>query len=58
MKCAICSGELVVVRPTTELETNGWLVQCQGSCYVLQVITNREYRNLRELEESGMEIKK
>ncbi len=52
MKCAICSGDLTVVRPTTTLEVNGWLVQCGGSCYVLQVITDRE------LEESGMETTK
>lgn len=42
MRCVICQGELVVLRATTELEENGWLCQCQGSCKVLQTITDEE----------------
>ena len=49
MKCVICSGELKVLRATTTLEVNGWLCQCQGSCGILQVISDDE------LEKSEME---
>jgi hypothetical protein len=42
MRCVICSGELKVLRATTELEENGWLCQCLGSCRVLQVISDKE----------------
>ncbi len=48
MKCVICQGELVVLRATTSLEENGWLCQCQGSCKVLQVLTDEELYELGE----------
>ena len=42
-KCVICEGELKVLRAITDPEVGGdWLVQCTGSCQVLQTITNDE----------------
>jgi len=43
-RCAICSGELVVIRAVLG-PNGGWLCRCQGSCHVLQILSDEEIEN-------------